>query len=900
MKKNIFLLPLLFLGVTAYTQEVLKVQNGASITLEAGAEMTVAGGVTLDNGSTLANNGIFTIKQNGASGTGDFFDNTSTGYNYGTGKFVFNSTGKQTLYSNNNFGRIDVSNSGLLLNSNVSAVKWWLAKGGVNTGNYKAVVLGTAGNDLEAGPSNTNFVNGWVNGSLRRYINPATVNKYQFAIGDTSTRHFADLDNLQTNPLTGTQYVDAVFGPKQGSDAGLSVSENGMPYIAVHSAGVWHIVPDATPTSGKYDLKLYDSTFNGLSDNNFAILQRPNQSANAAEWVVPAGSSINPAGGAGRLVADGYALRKSISDFGQFGIASAVPLGGQGTGLQGVYYSGKYLSGNPLLTRIDSTINFELTYSKQPLVLSPAPGIVPEDEYSVRWTGQVQPLYSETYTFYTVSDDGIRLWVNGALLVDNWTNQGATEKSGTITLVAGQKYDIVIEYYENAGEAVTKLYWSSASTPKAIVPKSQLFPPVIPSGGTGLKGTYYNGTALSGTPLLTRIDTTINFELTYSKQPLVLSPAPGIVPEDKYSVRWTGRVQPLYAETYTFYTVSDDGIRLWVNGVLLVDNWTDQGATEKSGTITLVAGQKYDIVIEYYENAGEAVTKLYWSSASTPKTIVPKSQLFPPVETPLAGTGTGLRGFYYSGINVGNQGEPLLLTRIDTTVNFELTYSKQPLVLSPAPGIVPEDMYSVRWAGQVQAQYSETYTFYTVADDGVRLWVNGSWLINDWVNQSATETSNTINLVAGQKYDIFMHYYENTGEAVTKLYWSSPSTPKQIVPKSQLYPSAASSARMMDNNTTLQATSVKTDSVFASITASISPNPVKRGQPARLHINSNKTGAAVITVMGNNGYHISNQTVNLVRGINTTNINTTSLAQGLYLVSITGGNKPLTIKLVVN
>ena len=396
---------------------------------------------------------------------------------------------------------------------------------------------------------------------------------------------------------------------------------------------------------------------------------------------------------------------------------------GNGTGLQGVYYNGIGLSGTPLLTRVDPVINFELTYSKQPLVLSPAPGVVPEDHYSVRWTGQVQAIYSEAYTFYTVSDDGVRLWVNGVKLVDNWVNQGATEKSGSIILMAGQKYDIMMEYYENTGEAVAKLYWSSASTTKAIIPQLQLYPagyvtPPVPAcavntspanattiatqttatlawgavanaasydvylwtgatmpaspvansstatynatgltaatlynwyivpknvsgaatgcstssktsfttaaagttgNGTGLQGVYYNGIALSGTPLLTRIDPVINFEMTYSQQPQVFSPAPGIVPVDLYSVRWTGQVQALYSETYTFYTVADDGIRLWVNGVQLVNNWVNQGATERSGSITLTAGQKYDIVIEYYENTGESVAKLYWSSASHSK-----------------------------------------------------------------------------------------------------------------------------------------------------------------------------------------------------------------------------------------------------------------------------------------
>jgi hypothetical protein len=575
---------------------------------------------------------------------------------------------------------------------------------------------------------------------------------------------------------------------------------------------------------------------------------------------------------------------------------AVAPPSGSGNGLKGVYYNGTNLQGTPLLTRVDSLINFEFTYSKQPVVLSPAPGLVPEDQYSVRWTGQVLAQKSETYTFYALTDDGVRLWVNGVQLIDNWVNQGATEKSGTINLVAGQKYDIILEYFENTGEAVTKLYWSSPGTLKQIIPSSQLFPGDVappPTGnGNGLQGVYYSGTSLSGTPLLTRVDPTINFELTYSKQPVVLSPAPGIVPEDQYSVRWTGQVQAQFSETYTFYTLSDDGIRLWVNGVQLVDNWVNQGATEKSGSITLQAGQKYDIIVEYFENTGEAVTKLSWSSASTPKQIIPSGQLFPAAiaPPPPPANNNGLAGVYYSGTNL--LGTPLL-TRIDTTINFELTYSKQPVVLSPAPGIVPEDQYSVRWTGQVQPLYSETYTFYTLSDDGIRLWVNGVQLVDNWVNQGATEKSGSITLVAGQKYDIVIEYYENTGEAVTKLLWSSPSTPKQIVPKSQLFPPVRNGGRIISIPTLTTATTLPAFGV------TLNPNPVVAGQPARLQVNSAHNSTLQVVIYASSGRMMRSQRITTGAGTNNHSIGTSELRPGIYFVTVTGGDKPVTLKLVV-
>jgi hypothetical protein len=144
---------------------------------------------------------------------------------------------------------------------------------------------------------------------------------------------------------------------------------------------------------------------------------------------------------------------------------------GNGTGLTGNYWSNqlKTFNGSPTLTRVDATVNFDWSNG------APDPGIS-ADHFTVRWLGDVQPLFSETYTFYTTTDDGVRLWVNNQLIVDKWVDQGATEWSGTIALAAGNRYPVKMEYYENGGSASAKLAWSSPSTSKAIIPQTQLYP----------------------------------------------------------------------------------------------------------------------------------------------------------------------------------------------------------------------------------------------------------------------------------------------------------------------------------------------------------------------------------------------------------------------------------------
>ncbi|MGH3807319.1 MAG: PA14 domain-containing protein, partial [Pseudonocardiaceae bacterium] len=96
------------------------------------------------------------------------------------------------------------------------------------------------------------------------------------------------------------------------------------------------------------------------------------------------------------------------------------------------------------------------------------------DNFSVRWTGQVQPQFSGVTTFYALADDGVRLWVNNTLLVDRWVNN-ASESSGTINLVGGQKYSIRMEFFEKNNKAEARLSWSHASQPKVVIPQGRLY-----------------------------------------------------------------------------------------------------------------------------------------------------------------------------------------------------------------------------------------------------------------------------------------------------------------------------------------------------------------------------------------------------------------------------------------
>ncbi len=139
---------------------------------------------------------------------------------------------------------------------------------------------------------------------------------------------------------------------------------------------------------------------------------------------------------------------------------------GDGTGLTGIYYSEKNFE-TEANTKIDTNINF--SWGKN----SPATG-VNANNFSVRWTGQVQPRYTGTYTFYITSDNTSRLWIDDQLIIDKNVISSGTYK-GTISLVAGKKYDIKTEYVSGVNLASCKLEWASPFQSREVIPSSHLY-----------------------------------------------------------------------------------------------------------------------------------------------------------------------------------------------------------------------------------------------------------------------------------------------------------------------------------------------------------------------------------------------------------------------------------------
>jgi len=241
------------------------------------------------------------------------------------------------------------------------------------------------------------------------------------------------------------------------------------------------------------------------------------------------------------------------------------------------FWNNTTLSGAPVVQGTDAEINFDWGTG------APRPG-VNADNFSARWTRYLD-LAAGTWRFTATSDDGIRVIVNGQRIIDRWTDHPTQTFTGDIALPAGHHL-VVVEYYEHTGGAVAIVTWAPA-------------PPTI----TNWRGEYFANMTLSGSPALTRDDASIDFDWGAG------APAGGL-PADNFSVRWT-RTLNFAADHYVFTVTADDGVRLWVNNHLLIDQWRDQPATSYSGTI-YVAGD-VPLKMEYYEHGGLAVARLSWT-----------------------------------------------------------------------------------------------------------------------------------------------------------------------------------------------------------------------------------------------------------------------------------------------
>ncbi len=254
----------------------------------------------------------------------------------------------------------------------------------------------------------------------------------------------------------------------------------------------------------------------------------------------------------------------------------------------GQYYNNLTLTDPPCYTRYDAGVNFNWDLG------APAPG-VPADGFSVRWT-RTAYFSGGVYRFYARVDDGVRVWVDNTLIIDQWYDGAVRTFSADMTLGPGN-HAIRVEFYDRTQVARIHFWWERIGAP------TETPTPTTPPAGAGWLAQFYNNMDLQPPPVATRYDPWIGFEWKTG------SPLPQ-VRNDFFSIRWTTTAY-LEAGTYRFCAMIDDGARIFVDGVRVLDEWHPTNGLSFCGKHAVAAGN-HNIEVQYYEEGGNALIYVWW------------------------------------------------------------------------------------------------------------------------------------------------------------------------------------------------------------------------------------------------------------------------------------------------
>ncbi len=300
-------------------------------------------------------------------------------------------------------------------------------------------------------------------------------------------------------------------------------------------------------------------------------------------------------------------------------------------GWNAVFYNNSTLTPPAARTQIDSAVTNGNNGDWG--VGTPDPSIF-HNNFSIRWTGQILPQYSQTYYFVGRVDDGVKLWVNNQLIVDRWPGGGVIDSIGSIDLLAGVPYDIKMEYFENTGAAESHLLWYSDDQVRQVVPPNRLFPTIT---GTAPRA----GDPPAAAPAITNPTSVV----------YILGSSPPFA-------------MPLASSNGG--TISVSGLPAWltfINGVLS-GTPTTAGIYQFTVTTTNVAGSSSVVITLEVKATGSQLTRELWTSGVTGPALadvpwttqMPASDMVTSAEDSTnygANSGERLRG-YFTAPSTGN------------------------------------------------------------------------------------------------------------------------------------------------------------------------------------------------------------------------------------------------------
>lgn len=306
---------------------------------------------------------------------------------------------------------------------------------------------------------------------------------------------------------------------------------------------------------------------------------------------------------------------------------------GHGTGVKAEYFGDLDFKGLRAL-RTDPNVDFDWTG------VSPA-ARVQTYAYSVRWTGRIEPRFTEKYTFSAASDGALRVWVKGVRVLSQRNGNDEHERIA-IPLKAGELVEIRIEAVHWWGNTFDRLYWESPSQARQILPADRLY---LPSGFSLEETEKYLFAQTDRGGLKAEHFEDADFKKLARTQLEGVAEWRGFDPPDPTlkttgAIRWTGQILADRTDRYAFDLLYDwgRGARLWIDGKLLIDNWhkgnAAMGPSRRGGSINLQADKRYDIKLEVTDHLGDNRVQLDWKYSGNNGGWVPSDHLIPPADMP--------------------------------------------------------------------------------------------------------------------------------------------------------------------------------------------------------------------------------------------------------------------------
>lgn len=496
--------------------------------------------------------------------------------------------------------------------------------------------------------------------------------------------------------------------------------------------------------------------------------------------------------------------------------ASNAPVMGNGTGLRGFYFP--TTSTNRV---IRSTPVLDMRWGMKPQLPQLKKG-----EFSARWVGSLDAQYSELYSLSLQSHGAVRLWVNGRKLIEHWHAPPNGELKANIRLQAGTRYRIKVEYLDNGDRSECRLLWSSPSTPKQVIPRNQLYLPNEPQGEAAAVSTSLDTSAVTGSFAFTSTrdvgSMRVSGQTTVAASGYIVEGSGSDIGGNADSFHFVYQPWAGDGEIIAKVAPGTDGSHGAKAGVMV-----RQSLAADSANVSLTFGHVKGLQFEERRKPSEGTflvdkappgdtwlklirrRSIFTAFSSTDGTnwvwrgkteVTMSSNVFiglavtskRPTETyrahfsqvtlqapglgsgrKIVGTGDGLRAVYF------DQATSNVVQRIDPNINF--AWGRH----WPAEG-VGRGNFSVRWQGLLEAQLSEQYELHFISDGGVRVWLDGQVILDDWTEHTRREKKVRLELKAGHRYALQVEYYARMNGWI-RMFWSGPGTPKKPIPQSQLY-----------------------------------------------------------------------------------------------------------------